>query len=127
MGHPTAYIVHETLTDGYVTKDTRSAAAFGERKVLVKTLGKSNVMVDDDENVIGGSGNAFIREATLRIREGLADYTRDDYLVLVGNQKLIAIASAVAAHRAGGFVRLLAWNISDGCYEPFEVEGLWEG
>jgi hypothetical protein len=123
MSHPTAYIVHEVMFNGYPVHDTRPAAEFGERRVLVKTIGGSSVMVDENDDVVGGSD--FIREATSRIRDGLVAFSRDDYLVLVGAPKLTAIATAVAAHRTGGFVRFLVWDNRYMRYEPLDVEDLW--
>ena len=44
------------------------------------------------------------------IQDALADYTSDDYLLLVGEPQFLAFAGAIAARASGGFIRWLNWD-----------------
>lgn len=55
----------------------------------------------------------FRPEAAIReLRDSLDRFTEDDYLLLVGNPCLIGWATAIAAERTGGRVRMLQWSRS---------------
>lgn len=126
----TVYIVHEVVDAirGAPIHDTTAAEEFGERRVLVRTKGRSIQIMNRKGFVerrakMFGQDENFITEAVSAIREGLTDYTRDDFLVPIGAPELIAAASAVAARRSGGHLKLLVWTA--GCYDPVVVDELW--
>lgn len=59
------------------------------------------------------------------LREKLADFGDDDYLLLVGNPVLIGFATAVAASANDGRVNLLQWSGKDRRYIAVEADGLF--
>jgi hypothetical protein len=128
----TVYVVHEVVDAirGAPVYDTTAAEEFGERRVLVRTTGRSSLITNRKGFVerrarMLNDDASFLDEAVDAIRNGLAGYTSDDYLVPIGAPKLIAAASAVAAHRSGGYLKLLLWNVMEGCYDPVVLDGLW--
>lgn len=64
-------------------------------------------------------------EIVAHISRGLEDYTADDYLLLVGDPRAMAIAAAIAADRADGRLKMLQWDRRDECYRVISVQ-LWE-
>lgn len=44
------------------------------------------------------------------LHEKLADYTEDDYLLLIGNPALMTWAGAIAAEHSGGVIKQLQWR-----------------
>lgn len=129
----TVFVIHEVVSNGSPVYDTTAAEEFGERRVLVRTSGRSTMIVNRRGHVehrsrIGHDLNHdanFIEEAVNAIRDGLADYTRDDYLLMIGAPKLIAAASAIAAHRSGGHLKILVWEEKSGGYKPVVLGDLW--
>lgn len=58
-----------------------------------------------------GDGGFYGREAIARITVSLASFSEDDYLVAgVGHPLSVAWASAIAAQKTRGRLRLLYWN-----------------
>jgi hypothetical protein len=55
------------------------------------------------------------------LRAKLSGYTRDDYLLLVGNPALIGFAVAVASQYDDGHVTLLQWDGKNRRYIPIKV------
>lgn len=56
------------------------------------------------------------------LARGLAGFTPQDYLLLIGNPVLIGLATAVAVQVTGGPVRFLQWSGKDGQYIPVEAQ-----
>ena len=56
-------------------------------------------------------------EVVAKLKEALADFTKDDYLLLIGNPCLIGWASAIAAYKSPT-VRMLQWSGRDKKYLP---------
>ena len=44
------------------------------------------------------------------LKTGMADFTKDDWLVAVGDPSLIAAAACIAIRKTGGVLRLLKWD-----------------
>lgn len=126
----TVYVVHEAVFNGVPVHDTAPAEEFGERRVLVRTRGNSNVLVHDEEEFVVGRRTEnvdanFEHAAVEAINRGLVSFTRDDYLLPIGAPRLIAAAGAMAARNARGFLKLLVWNDRKQRYAPV-VQRLWE-
>lgn len=51
-----------------------------------------------------------------KLREGLAEYSLVDYLLLIGNPCLIGWATTIAVGASGGFVRMLQWHTQSQSY-----------
>lgn len=99
------FIVHDQtrrdpLTGSFErTKDFSSASEYGEL-IHVLPMGR----VPDPEAMLG------------IIREKLADYTEDDFLLFTGAPEAIAIAATIAMQSSGGRIRWLWWRRRG--YEP---------
>lgn len=52
------------------------------------------------------------------LKRGLADFTKEDYLLLVGDPRAIAWAGAMAAKNTGGELKLLHWQRDHRRYDP---------
>jgi hypothetical protein len=55
------------------------------------------------------------------LQHKLKDFTKNDYLLLVGNPVLIGMATAIAARASGGEVQMLQWNGRDQRYIPVKT------
>jgi len=44
------------------------------------------------------------------LKSGMASFTKDDWLVAVGDPSLIAAAACIATRKTGGLLRLLKWD-----------------
>lgn len=61
-------------------------------------------------------------EVVRELHEKLSSYTPDDYLLMIGNPCLIAMAAAVAANYSGGVLNLLQWHGKQRAYIPVRVD-----
>lgn len=107
MSRPRAYVVHQPVKLDYTTRqwvpnvDVSFASVYGDVVFLLTT--PERAPVDP--------------ELTLPIlREKLKAFTKDDYLVLVGDMNLVIYAAALAMKETGGFIRMLRWNPVDRGY-----------
>lgn len=57
-----------------------------------------------------------------RVRESLADYGDDDYILLVGSFSAMVMAGLVAADINEGRVRLLEWDRDEHKYDVIELD-----
>ncbi|MCK5600420.1 hypothetical protein KAR91_01020 [Candidatus Pacearchaeota archaeon] len=72
--------------------------------------------------LLSPSASPFNPEGVLKeMAERLADFTSEDYLLLVGNPVLIGMASALAADIAG-VVQFLQWSGKDQKYITIRAE-----
>lgn len=55
------------------------------------------------------------------IERAMADYTVADFLVLVGEMDLIALAAAFAMQATGGVVNFLKWDRNHRAYFPYKA------
>lgn len=56
------------------------------------------------------------------LKEKLADFGNDDYLLAVGDPSIIAVASVIAAGRNGGKLKVLKWDREISDYIPVEID-----
>ena len=56
------------------------------------------------------------------LKEAMADYTAEDFIVAVGDPSLIAAASCIAVRKTGGVLRMLKWDRHTSDYLPVEVQ-----
>lgn len=69
-------------------------------------------------------GNVFrdrLDEARKTLSEKLANFSKSDYLLAVGDPVAIAAAVLIAGERTGGVVNLLKWDRMRRSYESFEI------
>lgn len=89
--------------------DVVEAEEFGDLVYLLSPMAKPfNV----EDSILG------------QIREGLARFNDEDYLLLIGNPVLIGVVCTVAAARNEGRVRLLQWSGKNKKYIPITVKNL---
>ena len=55
------------------------------------------------------------------LREGMATYTADDWIVAVGDPSLLAAAACIAARKTGGLLRILKWDKMSSDYIAMEM------
>lgn len=57
-----------------------------------------------------------------RLMAKMSRFTKDDYLLLIGDPVIIGIATAVASHWANGKVQLLKWDRHEHMYYPVSFD-----
>ena len=94
----------------YVTQEMgrsiRSAEKFGDLKVLLP-----------DNRQIVSSG-----PITFKLQQELKDFNDDDYLLLIGDPAIIAVAAAAAAKINNGRFKVLKWDRDDKTYYDIEID-----
>lgn len=111
---PKAFIINEPLTRDPLTgrmdrkMDLSKAEDYGE---IVHVLPAGTLMNDLDHMI----------EEMHRV---LADYTEEDYLVLVGNPIAICVAGMIAGARTEGRINVLRWHNRHQCYEAVALDAL---
>ena len=56
------------------------------------------------------------------LKERMADFTEDDYLIAVGDPSVLAAAACIAVRKTGGTLRLLKWDRYTSDYLPVELD-----
>jgi len=56
-----------------------------------------------------------------KLRQGLKNYTSDDYLLLTGDPAIIGVACSIVSDITGGKFKLLKWDKQERTYYPIEI------
>ena len=56
-----------------------------------------------------------------KLRQGLKDYTPNDYLLLTGDPAIIGVACSIVSDITGGKFKLLKWDKQEIKYYPIEI------
>ena len=56
-----------------------------------------------------------------KLRQGLKDYTSDDYLLLTGDPALIGVACSIVSDITNGKFNILKWDKQERQYYPIEI------
>ena len=56
-----------------------------------------------------------------KLRQGLKDYTSNDYLLLTGDPAIIGVACSIVSDITGGKFKLLKWDKQERKYYPIEI------
>lgn len=56
------------------------------------------------------------------LKERLANYTKEDFIVAVGDPSLIAAAACIASKKTGGLLRILKWDRQTSQYIAVEAQ-----
>ena len=56
-----------------------------------------------------------------KLRQGLKNYTSDDYLLLTGDPAIIGVACSIVSDITGGKFKLLKWDKQERKYYPIEI------
>ncbi len=97
----TVYVLQE------MGRNIRSAEKFGDLKV---------VLPDNRQIVLSAGPMSF------KIRQELKDFNDNDYLLLMGDPAIIALAGAVASDVNGGKFKVLKWDRDEKRYYDIEID-----
>ena len=97
----TVYVLQE------MGRNIRSAEKFGDLKVLLP----------DNRQIVLSSG-----PLTFKLRQELKDFNDNDYLLLIGDPAIIALAGAVASDVNGGKFKVLKWDRDEKKYYDIEID-----
>jgi len=79
--------------------------------------GKIRILIPEDRQITFSPD-----DAVLRMKHALKDFTRDDFVLALGDPTAIGIACAVAANKTGGFFSMLKWDRQQRCYYRVDVD-----
>jgi hypothetical protein len=95
MNSPRVFIVNEPLrADGSAIISLKPAAVFGEVRCILSA----------------GKPPPDPMESVPAIERALENFSKNDFIVLVGEMDLVAIATAFAMQATGGEVKFLKWD-----------------
>jgi hypothetical protein len=94
-------------TEWELTVDPTPAKPYGEVRYLL-----DHADVDD----------MSLREVFAKLVVGLKDFSKDDWLVLVGNASAIAMAGIIACDITGGCINILHWERTTTKYVEFTLD-----
>ena len=97
----TVYVLQE------MGRNTRSAEKFGDLKVCLP----------DNRQMVLSSG-----PLTFKLKQELKDFNDDDYLLLIGDPAIIAVAGAIAADVNNGRFKILKWDRNEMKYYDIEID-----
>jgi folate-dependent tRNA-U54 methylase TrmFO/GidA len=97
----TVYVLQE------MGRNIRSAEKFGDLKVLLP----------DNRQIVLSSG-----PLTFKLKQELKDFNDNDYLLLIGDPAIIAIAGAVVSDVNGGRFKILKWDRDEKRYYDIEID-----
>ena len=87
--------------------NVRSAEKFGDLKI----------MLPDRKQMILASG-----PLTFELQKHLKDFNDNDYLLLIGDPAIIAVAGAIAAEHNNGRFKVLKWDRNETRYYDIEID-----
>ena len=97
----TVYVLQE------MGRNIRSAEKFGDLKVVLP----------DNKQIVLSSG-----PLTFKLKHALKDFNDNDYLLLIGDPAIIAIAGAVVSNVNGGKFKVLKWDRDEKRYYDIEID-----
>ena len=97
----TVYVLQE------MGRNIRSAEKFGDLKVVLP----------DNRQIVLSSG-----PLTFKLKHELKDFNDDDYLLLIGDPAIIALAGAVASEMNRGRFKILKWDRNETKYYDIEID-----
>ena len=97
----TVYILQE------MGRNVRSAEKFGDLKVVLP----------DNRQIVLSSG-----PLTFKLQQELKNFNDEDYLLLMGDPAIIAVAGAVVSDVNGGRFKVLKWDRDEKSYYDKEID-----
>ena len=97
----TVYVLQE------MGRNIRSAEKFGDLKVVLP----------DNKQIVLSSG-----PLTFKLKHALKDFNNNDYLLLMGDPAIIAVAGAVVSDVNGGKFKVLKWDRDEKKYYDIEID-----
>ena len=104
----TVYVIQEIAgtKDGKPKINILGAAHYGKFKFLLPELSQ----------IIFSPGPLIFK-----LREGLRNYTMDDYLLLTGDPAIIGVACSIVSDITNGKFNLLKWDKQERKYYPIHI------
>tara|TARA_R110002020_G_scaffold200213_1_gene402306 strand:+ start:1229 stop:1543 length:315 start_codon:yes stop_codon:yes gene_type:complete len=97
----TVYVLQE------MGRNVRSAEKFGDLKVLLP----------DNKQIVLSSG-----PLTHKLQKELKDFNENDYLLLIGDPAIIAVAGAIVGNINNGKFKVLKWDRDEKKYYDIEID-----
>ena len=97
----TVYVLQE------MGRNIRSAEKFGDLKVVLP----------DNRQIVLSAG-----PVSFKIQQELKDFNDNDYLLLMGDPAIIAVAGAIAAKNNNGKFKVLKWDRDEKKYYDIEID-----
>ena len=97
----TVYVLQE------MGRNIRSAEKFGDLKVVLP----------DNKQIVLSSG-----PLTHKLKKELSTFCADDYLLLMGDPAIIALAGAIASEMNRGKFKVLKWDRDEKKYYDLEID-----
>ena len=97
----TVYVLQE------MGRNIRSAEKFGDLKVVLP----------DNKQIVLSSG-----PLTFKLKHALKDFNDNDYLLLMGDPAIIAVAGAVVSDINRGRFKVLKWDRDEKKYYDIEID-----
>jgi len=97
----TVYVLQE------MGRNIRSAEKFGDLKICLP----------DNKQIVLSSG-----PLTFKLQQELRDFNDKDYLLLIGDPAIIAVAGAIAADINNGRFKVLKWDRNETKYYDIEID-----
>ena len=88
-------------------RNVRSAEKFGDLKVVLP----------DNRQIVLSSG-----PLTFKLQQELKNFNDEDYLLLMGDPAIIAVAGAVVSDVNGGRFKVLKWDRDEKRYYDIEID-----
>ena len=97
----TVYVLQE------MGRNIRSAEKFGDLKICLP----------DNRQMVLSSG-----PLTFKLKQELKDFNDKDYLLLIGDPAIIAVAGAIASENNNGRFKVLKWDCNEMKYYDIEID-----
>ena len=97
----TVYVLQE------MGRNIRSAEKFGDLKIVLP----------DNKQMILSSG-----PLTFKLQKELRDFNDNDYLLLIGDPAIIAVAGAIVSNINNGRFKVLKWDRDEKQYYDIEID-----
>jgi hypothetical protein len=78
--------------------------------------GKFNFLLPEFSQIIFSPG-----PLVYKLRQGLKDFTKEDYLLLTGDPAIIGVACSIVSDITNGKYNLLKWDKQERKYYPIEI------
>ena len=78
--------------------------------------GKFNFLLPEFSQIIFSPG-----PLVYKLRQGLKDFTKDDYLLLTGDPAIIGVACSIVSDITNGKYNVLKWDKQERKYYPIEI------
>ena len=78
--------------------------------------GKFNFLLPEFSQIIFSPG-----PLVYKLRKGLEDFTKEDYLLLTGDPAIIGVACSIVSDITNGKYKLLKWDKQERKYYPIEI------